>query len=162
MAFAPESNNHHGDGVDVVTANNENLIIDYILFYFNIDYKEDKNTSKAQHAPPDFREITSGSEHKIASTIPSDTLVGDSEAQGESGSGEVVVDKGKGKQVAFEEIEAYKTEGDKIDYLIDLDDVFRDDWESEDENIDIEFEKDDEGIKYATHEGFEFDASFIN
>ncbi|KAI3784360.1 hypothetical protein L1987_43459 [Smallanthus sonchifolius] len=66
--------------------------------------------------------------------MPSDTFVGDSSgAQGESGSGEVVGDKGKGKQI-----------------------------EDEDEDAEIEFEKDDEGIKYATHEGFKFDASFIN
>ncbi|KAI3784361.1 hypothetical protein L1987_43460 [Smallanthus sonchifolius] len=50
------------------------------------------------------------------------------------------------------EIEGDKFEGDKIDCLIDLDDVFIDDWEIKD--AEIEFEKDDEGIKYATHEGF--------
>ncbi|KAI3725700.1 hypothetical protein L1987_65492 [Smallanthus sonchifolius] len=75
----------------------------------------------------------------------------------ESASREVVGDKGKGKQVVSEEIE-----GDKIYCLIDLDDVFIDDWDSENEDVEIEFEKDDEGIKYATHEGFEFDVSFIN
>ncbi|KAI3805273.1 hypothetical protein L1987_27496 [Smallanthus sonchifolius] len=99
-----------------------------------------------------------GSEHPIGSMMPIVTFVGGySGAQGESGLGMVVGDKRKGKQVASKEIE-----GVKIDCLIDLDDVFIDDRESEDENVEIEFEKDDEGIKYATHEGFEFDALFIN
>ncbi|KAI3776831.1 hypothetical protein L1987_46621 [Smallanthus sonchifolius] len=85
------------------------------------------------------------SEHQIASTMPSATHEGDSGAQGESGSGEVVGDKGKGKQVTGEEIE-----GDKIDCSINLGNVFIEEWESEDEDVEIEFEKDDERSKYST------------
>ncbi|KAI3814381.1 hypothetical protein L1987_19134 [Smallanthus sonchifolius] len=59
-------------------------------------------------------------------------------------------------------LEGIETQGDKIDCLIDLDDVFIDDWESEYENVEIEFEQDDESVKYATHEAFEFDTLYIN
>ncbi|KAI3762438.1 hypothetical protein L1987_52868 [Smallanthus sonchifolius] len=37
-----------------------------------------------------------------------------------------------------------------------------DDWESDAEDVEIEFEQDDESIKYASHEGVEFDTSFVN
>ncbi|KAI3784157.1 hypothetical protein L1987_43251 [Smallanthus sonchifolius] len=97
--------------------------------------------------------------------MPSASQADDStiqETQGESGSGEVEGDKGKGKQVESEVVKEIEIESDKLDCLIDLDNVFIDDWESEGENVEIEFEQDDEGVKYATHEGFEFDTSFIN
>ncbi|KAI3810786.1 hypothetical protein L1987_20408 [Smallanthus sonchifolius] len=76
--------------------------------------------------------------------------------------GKCVRDKCKGKQAVLEVIEDGEIEGDNVDCLIDLDNVFINDWESEDDNVEIEFEKDDEGIKYATQEGLEFDTSFIN
>ncbi|KAI3824923.1 hypothetical protein L1987_06396 [Smallanthus sonchifolius] len=37
-----------------------------------------------------------------------------------------------------------------------------DDWESDAEDVEIEFEQDDEAVKYATHECVEFDTSFID
>ncbi|KAI3805570.1 hypothetical protein L1987_28080 [Smallanthus sonchifolius] len=107
-----------------------------------------------------------GSEQPVASSIPSATHIGESLAQGESGAGSGDGDKGKGKKVVGDDVITEDGEGnkdEKLECLIDLDeDIFIDDWVSDDENVEIEFESDDEGMKYATHEGFEFDASFIN
>ncbi|KAI3797914.1 hypothetical protein L1987_33178 [Smallanthus sonchifolius] len=93
---------------------------------------------------------------------------------GELDVGNVEGDKGKRKQVM--EVEAdvsidvdvgVSTKGDnneKLEFVIDLDDdIFIGDWVSDDENVEIEFEQDDEGVKYATHDGFVFDATtFVN
>ncbi|KAI3776117.1 hypothetical protein L1987_45880 [Smallanthus sonchifolius] len=59
-------------------------------------------------------------------------------------------------------LEGNEMDDDKIECLIDLDKVLIDDWESENQDIEIEFEQDNEGVKYATHEGVEFDTLFIS
>ncbi|KAI3819595.1 hypothetical protein L1987_13436 [Smallanthus sonchifolius] len=94
-----------------------------------------------------------GDEQPIASSTPSMYLAGDSNAQGESGGDG---DKGEDKKVN-ENIES-----ETLECLIDLDCVLIDDWESDAEDVEIESEQDDEVVKYATHEGVEFDTSFID
>ncbi|KAI3773970.1 hypothetical protein L1987_48510 [Smallanthus sonchifolius] len=49
-----------------------------------------------------------------------------------------------------------------LECLIDLDNVMIDDLESDVEDVEIELEQDDEVVKYANHEGIEFDKSFID
>ncbi|KAI3797197.1 hypothetical protein L1987_32451 [Smallanthus sonchifolius] len=90
-----------------------------------------------------------GDEQPIASSMPSVSLAEDSNVQGESGGDG---DKGEDKQVDVETIEC----------LIDLDIVEFDDRESEAEDVEIECKQDDEGVKYVTHEGVEFDTLFID
>ncbi|KAI3821491.1 hypothetical protein L1987_09059 [Smallanthus sonchifolius] len=51
---------------------------------------------------------------------------------------------------------------ESLECLIDLDSVIVDDWDSDAKDVEIVFEKDNEVIKYATHEGVEFDTLFIN
>ncbi|KAI3810566.1 hypothetical protein L1987_20185 [Smallanthus sonchifolius] len=85
-----------------------------------------------------------GDEQPIASSMPSVSLVGDSTVQGESGGDG---DKGEDKQVND------NIESEILECLIDLDNVLIDDWESDAEGVEIEFEQDDEVVKYATHEG---------
>ncbi|KAI3815518.1 hypothetical protein L1987_15189 [Smallanthus sonchifolius] len=77
-------------------------------------------------------------EQPIVSSIPIVSLVGESTAQRESGDEET------------------------LECLINLDSVLIDDWESDTEDVEIEFEQDDEVVKYATHEDVEFDTSFID
>ncbi|KAI3784327.1 hypothetical protein L1987_43425 [Smallanthus sonchifolius] len=124
---------------------------------------------RAQNDDEDSSDKKGRSEHLIASPMPSATHADNSIAQGESGSGGVAGDKGKGKHaldlgVNFDvstEVDL-DIDGEKISCLIDLDDVFIDDRNSEEEHTEIEFQKDDKGMTYETHEGFEIDASFIN
>ncbi|KAI3810669.1 hypothetical protein L1987_20291 [Smallanthus sonchifolius] len=88
-------------------------------------------------------------EQQIASSKPSVSLAGKSNAQGESSEG----NKGDGQQVN-ENVREH-VDKETLDCLID-------DWESDVEDVEIEFEHDDEVVKYATHEGVEFDTSFID
>ncbi|KAI3776006.1 hypothetical protein L1987_45766 [Smallanthus sonchifolius] len=94
-----------------------------------------------------------GGEDQIDSSMPCTSRAGDSTTQGESSSGDVDGVKEKGKQVESDVVKDIETESDKLDCLIDLDNVFIDDWESDDENVEIKFEQDDEVVTYAMHEG---------
>ncbi|KAI3815967.1 hypothetical protein L1987_15651 [Smallanthus sonchifolius] len=96
----------------------------------------------------DPNDTQGGSEHQIASSMPSATHVGESLAQGESGAGAGggESDKGKEKQVVVTEIDVdvsiEDVKGDKnekLDCLFNLDDMFIDDWDSDDEYVEIEF-----------------------
>ncbi|KAI3815490.1 hypothetical protein L1987_15159 [Smallanthus sonchifolius] len=63
--------------------------------------------------------------------------------------------KGDGQQV--NENVGEHVDKETLDCRIDLDD-----WESDAEDVEIEFEQYDEVAKYATHEGVEFDTSIID
>ncbi|KAI3815480.1 hypothetical protein L1987_15149 [Smallanthus sonchifolius] len=95
-------------------------------------------------------------EHQIAPYMPSVSLAGKSNTKGESSEGK----KGDGQQINEKVGEHVHKE--ILDCLINLDDVLIDDWESDAEDVEIEFKQDDEVVKYATYEGVEFDTSYID
>ncbi|KAI3805279.1 hypothetical protein L1987_27508 [Smallanthus sonchifolius] len=91
--------------------------------------------------------------------MPNVSLSGDLSAQGElGGEGNKGDDQQVNENVDVEEIVDKET----LECLIDLDSVLIDDWESDAEDVEKEFEQDDEVVNYSTNEGVEFDTSFID
>ncbi|KAI3821494.1 hypothetical protein L1987_09062 [Smallanthus sonchifolius] len=87
--------------------------------------------------------------------IPEDDDVDTEGAQGNKG------DDQQGKENVEENVEE-NVDKETLECLIDLDSVIVDDWDSDAEDVEIEFEQHNEVIKYATHEGVEFDTLFID